>query len=121
MNAASEKMYKDSHIQKPQYWVGDPAMWNKIIREGEIPSTQHVEGESYAEIMINAGLNLIAGDNNRANGMARYREALSVAPDGKPWYQVFETCYDTIRTIPALVYDEHKHEDVDTDGEDLSL
>ena len=111
INATSVKLGRN-----PIYWVGDPSMWNRILREGEIKKGQDVEGESYAEIMMNSGLRLIAGDNNREHGMARYREVLALAPDGKPWYQVFETCYDTIRTIPSLVYD--KNEGVDTDGED---
>jgi phage terminase large subunit len=115
INAMSRKM--GVHVN---YWVGDPAMWNRIIREGEIKKGQDVEGESYAEIMISAGLHLIAGDNNRANGLARYREMLSIASDGLPYYQVFEGCYDTIRTIPSLVYSQQttKMEDVETDSED---
>lgn len=118
INASSSKMKRENNIPLPEYWVGDPAIWNRIIRQGDTDSKHDIEGESYAEIMINAGLNLIAGDNNRMNGLNRYREALAEAPDGKPWYQVFETCYDTIRTIPSLIYDEHRIEDVDTDGED---
>lgn len=98
-----------------EYCVADPSMWNKIIL-GEDSKTP--EGESYAEIMIDAGLKMQQGDNNRVNGMAKYREVLSTSPDGRPWYQVFESCYDTIRTIPALVYDKVRVEDVDTDGED---
>ena len=93
-----------------EYCVADPSMWNKILL-GE--KTKDDTGESYAEIMIDEGLNMLKGDNDRVNGMARYREALAKAPDGKPWYQVFENCYDTIRTIPALVYDENRVEDVD--------
>ena len=31
---------------------------------------------------------------------------------------VFDNCKDFIRTIPTLMYDEHKVEDVDSDGED---
>jgi hypothetical protein len=31
---------------------------------------------------------------------------------------VFENCKAFIRTIPALQYDDHKVEDLDTDGED---
>ena len=30
----------------------------------------------------------------------------------------FENCHNAIRTIPALIYDENKAEDVDSDGED---
>ena len=110
LNATSKKMGV-----KVDYWVGDPAMWNKILLGKDKDLT---EGESYAEIMIDAGLNLIRGDNDRANGLARYREALSLAPDGLPWYQLFDGCRDSIRTIPSLVYDETKVEDVDTDGDD---
>ena len=31
---------------------------------------------------------------------------------------VFRNCKGFIRTIPLLMYDEHKPEDIDTDGED---
>lgn len=31
---------------------------------------------------------------------------------------MFDTCKEFIRTIPTLQYDDHKVEDVDTDGED---
>lgn len=99
-----------------EYCVADPSMWNKILL-GE-PGKHNHEGESYAEIMIDAGLKMIQGDNNRLNGLAKYREVLSIAPDEKPWYQVFDSCYDTVRTIPALIYDKTRYEDVDTDGED---
>ena len=104
-----------SENEKIRYWVGDPAMWNKILLGQK---TDTIQGQSYAEIMMKAGLNLIRGDNDRKNGLAKYREVLSVAPDGKPWYQVFNTCYDTIRSIPGLIYDKTQYEDVDTDGED---
>lgn len=99
-----------------EYCVADPSMWNKILL-GKKSDTD--TGESYAEIMIKAGLKkMVKGDNDRMNGIAKYREVLRVAPDGRPWYQVFETCFDTARTIPALIYDKHRVEDVDTDGED---
>ena len=99
-----------------EYCVADPSMWNQILLGGN--KAGEVEGASYAEIMMDAGLRMLKGDNDRFNGMARYREALSMAPDGKPWYQIFSSCYDTARTIPALIYDKHRVEDVDTDGED---
>lgn len=100
-----------------EYCTADPSMWNDILLGEKTKTTQ---GESYAEIMINQGLNMLMGDHDRMNGMARFREALSPAPDGKPWFQVFSTCYHAIRTIPSLVYNETKAnvEDVDTDGED---
>lgn len=90
-----------------EYCTADPSMWNKP--EG---------GESIAETMLKEGLKLIPADNDRMNGLARVREILKKAPDGKPWLQVFSSCVDTIRTIPSLPYDLRKVEDVDTDAED---
>ena len=33
-------------------------------------------------------------------------------------FYAFNTCTEFIRTLPTLVYDEHKVEDINTDGED---
>ena len=38
--------------------------------------------------------------------------------NGYPMMYVFSNCKAFIRTIPLLLYDEHKPEDLDTDGED---
>ena len=38
--------------------------------------------------------------------------------DGKPMIGCFETCRDSIRTIPVLQHDTGRPEDLDTDGED---
>lgn len=89
------------------YCVADPSMWNKPLG-----------GESAAETMMKVGLKMIEGDNDRANGLNRYRDVLSIAPDGRPYYQVFDTCQETINSIPSLVYDIHKIEDIDTSGND---
>jgi len=105
----------EKHYSGYEYCVADPSMWNKTVL-GE--KRTKPEGESLAEIMIKEGLKMIRADNDRMNGLARYREALSIAPDGKPWYQVFNNCRDTIRTIPALPYSLTKVEDVDTNAED---
>jgi len=99
------------------YCVADPTTWNKSI-SGVGGKAIEGEGESIAETMIATGLKMIKGDNDRINGLGRIRQVLSIAPDGKPWYQVFSSCKDTIRTIPALPYDLRKLEDVDTDAED---
>lgn len=105
-----------------QYCVADPSIWNSIIYKSKgFTDKDFDEGESIAEIMMEQGLNLIKADNDRLNGLARFREALAIAPDGKPWFQVFSSCYHTIRTIPALVYDTRRVEDVNSRGEDHCL
>lgn len=44
--------------------------------------------------------------------------ARMVGEDGLPMIYCFDTCRDSIRTIPALQHDTHRLEDVDSDGED---
>jgi hypothetical protein len=51
-------------------------------------------------------------------GWQRFRHWLKDAPDGIPWLTVSPECPYTARTIPALISDKHKPEDVDSDGED---
>ena len=90
-----------------QFMVADPSIWN------------HPEGgESIAETMMKEGMRLIEADNERVNGLARVREYLATAPDGKPYMQAFKCCTNLIRTLPALSYDERKIEDVDTSLDD---
>ena len=90
-----------------EYMMADPSCWN------------HPEGgESIAETMMNEGLKMVPADNERLQGLARVREYLSIAPDGKPYLQFFKSCVKSISTIPALSYDERKLEDVDTSLED---
>jgi hypothetical protein len=43
---------------------------------------------------------------------------LAFDDNGFPQLYVFSKCKAFIRTIPLLQYDEHKPEDLDTDGED---
>ena len=45
-------------------------------------------------------------------------ERLKFDEDGRPMMYVFTSCKDFIRTLPSLVYDARKPEDIDTDGED---
>jgi phage terminase large subunit len=59
----------------------------------------------------------------RANGLALFHTWLSDAPDGDPYFQIHQSCNNTIRTLPELVYKQSGDntsgsEDVDTDGED---
>ena len=54
----------------------------------------------------------------RVNGLALFHMYLDSAPDGIPYFQVLDRCVNTIRTLPELIYDEHRPEDIDTDGED---
>jgi hypothetical protein len=43
---------------------------------------------------------------------------LAFDDNGYPMMYVFKNCKAFIRTVPTLIYDDHKVEDLDTEGED---
>ena len=55
---------------------------------------------------------------DRVGGWENLHNWLSLAPDGLPYWQITENCIHAIETIPSLVHDEIKVEDVDSEGED---
>lgn len=57
-------------------------------------------------------------NNARIPGWQKCREWLKLAPDGKPWLQISPCCKNLIRTVPAMIHDEKKVEDMDSSGED---
>lgn len=57
-------------------------------------------------------------DKDRVNGWQRLRHWFRLAPDGRPWMLSSPHCTYFNRTIPSLVSDDTKPEDVNTHGED---
>jgi hypothetical protein len=98
--------------------VADPSMWTQR-------STRR-ETESTADVYEKHGIPLTKADNSRISGKRRVHQWLAwddaegelLYPDGKPGLQVFDTCRNLIRTLPALPYDESRPEDVDKKSED---
>ncbi len=86
--------------------VADPAIWDRQT------------GESRADVAAKHGIYFTKGDNKRIAGWAQLHERLHFDERGVPRMYIFNTCKDFIRTFPALQYDEHKVEDVDTSMED---
>lgn len=99
-----------SHGEEINYAIADPSMWS---------ITQYEQGESIAMKMQSFGVPLMKGDNNRIGGAQNVHQYLSInEADNKPYLQIFNTCHNLIKTLPALVHDNKKVEDVDTEGED---
>jgi len=79
---------------------------------------------SIAEEMTQEGLKpLEPASNQRVSGWNVVREHLlfndKEGPNfRRPHLVFFKTCYNAIRTIPGLVHDEFKVEDLNSDGED---
>ncbi len=88
------------------YGVADPAMFRE---DG---------GPSIAETFARHAVFFRAADNTRVAGWQQIRSRLIGLPDGRPMIYVFETCRDSIRTIPSLPHDDIRPEDVDTHAED---
>ena len=86
--------------------IADPAIWKAE------------SGESVAETAMKHGIFFRPGDHERITGWMQCQYRLMFDDNGYPMFYVFNTCRDFIRTIPTLIYDEHKPEDLDTDGED---
>lgn len=101
---AEEPMLKGKQI----VGIADPSIFDES------------RGESVARMMQRSP-NFIywqGGDNTRLAGKMQFHYRLAFDSDGLPMFQVFNTCKHFIRTIPTLVYDESKVEDINTDQED---
>ena len=86
--------------------IADPAIWNAET------------GKSVADVASDHGVYFNKGDHERINGWMQCHYYLAFDESGYPMFYVFKNCKNFIRTIPLLQYDEHKPEDLDTDGED---
>jgi hypothetical protein len=97
--------------EKIAYGVLDPAAFSE---DG---------GPSIAERMARAGVRFRPADNRRVakkgaiGGWDTMRARLR-GQDDVPMLVCFDTCVDSIRTIPVLQHDRDKAEDLDTDAED---
>lgn len=63
-------------------------------------------------------LPIIRAENDRLAGWNVYRNMLAIQPDGLSFAMWFTTCRYAIESMPTLVYDSTRLEDLDTDGED---
>ena len=86
--------------------VADPAIWDKS------------HGVSIAETGEKYGVYFDKGDNKRIAGWMQMHYRLQFDENGIPMMYIFKNCKAFIRTIPLLMYDDHKPEEVDTKLED---
>ena len=86
--------------------IADPAIWDAET------------GESIADTASKHQVFFTKGDHKRIPGWMQVHYRLAFDESGFPMMYVFSNCKAFIRTIPLLQYDEHKPEDLDTEGED---
>lgn len=110
--AQSALIYRcTTDYERINFTLADPSMWTKRFFEGKTFTT--------ADEYMKQGVPLIPADNDRIMGVRTIHRLLADNPaDGKPMLQVFSTCSNLIRTLPALPHSKTNPEDVDTRGED---
>ena len=86
--------------------VADPSIWDGS------------RGEAIVDTAARYGILFTPGDNSRIPGWMQCHYRLQFDENGYSRMYVFSNCKAFIRTIPTLIYDEHKPEDLDTDLED---
>jgi len=60
-------------------------------------------------------------DKNRKQGWDQVRARLRGDADGNPMIVFFDTCVDTLRTLPVMQHDVLDPEDMDTEMEDHAI
>jgi hypothetical protein len=108
---------------KPSIIPADPSIWTKH------PDT----GASIAGVLLQQGIPVYPGNNDRVNGWSRLREWMrpydvlpengKMVPFGTPLkrtsrFHIWNTCPNTIRVFPNMMHNKLKPEDLDSDGED---
>ena len=86
--------------------VADPAIWSAET------------GESIADVAARHYVYFNKGDNKRIAGWMQMHHRFTFDKNGYPSLYIFKNCKGFIRTIPTLIYDDIKVEDLDTSGED---
>lgn len=92
------------------------------------PQVLAVDGSTYnnrssettiADDWVAAGWVCERGNRDRRTRGEKIRDALdTILPDGRPLLQICESCVNLRRTLPVLVMDENKPEEVKDGGED---
>lgn len=80
--------------------------------------SQHGHGETIAEVFARNGVSFIPSSKDRVAGWDLMHSYLRWDNHTLPKIIYFNTCLDSIRTIPDLIHDERIPEDLDTRGED---
>jgi hypothetical protein len=86
--------------------VADPSIWDGS------------RGESIAETAMKCGVYFTPGDNERVPGWMQCHYRLQFDEEGYSRMYVFAGCEAFIRTVPLLLYDAHRPEDLDSSLED---
>ncbi|MEG0178324.1 MAG: phage terminase large subunit [Oscillospiraceae bacterium] len=106
ISAAANRLKEEMHGEEIYSILAPPDLWN----------ARQESGKSAAEIFSENGVMLTKTSNKRVNGWLATREWLKfqTQEDGTqaPALRIFNSCYNLIRTLPAIQHDSKNPEDV---------
>ena len=108
----SDKINKMSEGETYEYSVADPSIF------ANTGMVDKYGGQTIAESFIRRGVTFIPASNRRVDGWNLMHQYLGYREGTEPKLKYFNNCVNSIRTIPSMIHDEHKPEDLDTDTED---
>jgi len=112
----AEIIWEEMKGYRVSFAPADPSMFNRKA-DGSRSISAEFE-DVWTEKNGGWWANMEKGSNDRIKGWALMHRWLADAPDGLPNWQVCDSCPNLIRTLPMLVYDANRVEDVDTTQED---
>lgn len=101
-----------SEGEEYEYSVADPSIF---ANTGFVDKNG---GQTIAESFARQGVVFMPASNRRVDGWNLMHQYLNWDENRAPKMIYFNTCVDSLRTIPSLVHSETKPEDLDTKGED---
>jgi len=117
-NEWAEIIYKDCQIMgiKPTKGIGDSSMFDPPSAGGK--SISDLMRDKWRELNKEPWGFMQRGTKNRIGRVATVHNWLSMGPDGLPYWMITESCKYLIESLPALIYDEFKVDDVNTKSDD---
>lgn len=122
IRAAIERLMQPPHrggcnMQRPQWIVLEQVMYGSRAEHGQSKTIHEVYEEELGaplRVVLRKGA---VGRGARVSRPNRWLAALSVSPDGLPWWAVTTACPHLIRTLPEIPWDEDDPEVEDEESE----
>jgi phage terminase large subunit len=111
-------IYKDCQLMgvRPIKGWPDSAMLDRGS-DGSISIGQRIM-KKWTQLYGKPWVTLVRSEKHREARQAAVHSWLSIGPDGLPYLLLTESNPYLIESLPTLIYDENKVDDVDTDGDD---
>lgn len=112
----------DANEHVVQTWA-DPNSIKAVGQYGTGNQFKAQSNKTIGDLLAEQGLFCSPASNDRVAGWQAINQLMDWEGDPshirkKPKLVIFDTCVNLIRTLPTLVHDERRVEDVDTNGED---